>query len=1103
MRKHINRLKTSLLFSTLLMLVACGGGGGSSPVGGGGGAGADDDTAGIPAAVASLVLEDTDGNSVNSVSYSADGSATTISFTVTDSTGTAVGGASGSFEFDVPVASTKSGVLQGGSSEKIVDSGNFSANGDGVATINLSIDDPTVAGTGVLSITLDKLDGTTTTVTENITVVQQAGVPVSFSIQLIQDEADDDSDVTSISAANPAFIVADLVDFNGDAVSGEIISVSSSLGELTPSSGNVLTNSLGRATTDLAVGSAQPGEAGTLTVTVTDLPSQTINFEIADSGTTSTSGFNIIVGLYDSEVDLGDLASSNQVSSVSTVSPAFFVATVTDTITGNPVEGAIVSVVSTVGTVTPSNGQILTNSSGIAAAQIGSGSADPGAAGTLTASIEDVEASLNFAVGSVDLLLGRDANGFGDPDDISFVNGEISVGTTTDLAPNGTTTLTVVVVQSSDTTAGFDTPLTVNFSSLCSASGLANIDTGITTVNGIASATYEANGCEGTDDITATVQELSGITATGSLTVADADANSIQFISAEPTTIALQGTGGAGRQEFSTLTFRVIDEAGAPISGQTVSIELSTTLGGVSLTGDTNDDGDLDIADGEALTSNASGEVNVIVNAGTVPTSVRVTASITLASSEVINTVSDNLVVSTGLPDNNSFSMSASILAPGGFEFDGFTSELTVRAADAFNNPVPDGTTINFTTEYGRIVDTCTTADGDCTVTWNSQSPRSPDLSSTGDVLTIDNLACDSDHDGTADTYDHDSNGATADVSVPAGVPCPRFTGFDANVSTLTGNGFRSILVDSADQTFPGQIFGGRSSIIAYAIGEEAFIDSNGNGIYDWVDADSDGEYDTGESLEPFVDLSEAFVDHNEDGVFGNSLTPGGCTAVGAGTSIQTVVDVNDINDNGNTTETVGAAELCADWQPGGAEEEFVDFDVDGIYDRGNGIYNGTLCSPVLEALSTPLCSSELVSVRDELTLIVGGSTPRLAIYDGLYNLNTTPATPDTLLTGGNASIDVTGGSQTRRVYISDIFNARLPAGTTVSVTASNCDLDTLTTFEIQDSNAYGNYFIDVTASEDTDTSGTTSGEITVEVAAPESAGGIENSISYNCTDAD
>jgi hypothetical protein len=55
----------------------------------------------------------------------------------------------------------------------------------------------------------------------------------------------------------------------------------------------------------------------------------------------------------------------------------------------------------------------------------------------------------------------------------------------------------------------------------------------------------------------------------------------------------------------------------------------------------------------------------------------------------------------------------------------------------------------------------------------------------------------------------------------------------------------------------PGAPRGGRSTLLVTAIGEESFIDKNANGRYD------EGEY--------WTNLTEAFVDHNED----NRYTPG------------------------------------------------------------------------------------------------------------------------------------------------------------------------------------------------------------------------------------
>jgi hypothetical protein len=52
------------------------------------------------------------------------------------------------------------------------------------------------------------------------------------------------------------------------------------------------------------------------------------------------------------------------------------------------------------------------------------------------------------------------------------------------------------------------------------------------------------------------------------------------------------------------------------------------------------------------------------------------------------------------------------------------TTNITVMAADHFNNPVPDGTAIYYTTNGGSIIDSCTTTQGICSVTLRSQNPR-------------------------------------------------------------------------------------------------------------------------------------------------------------------------------------------------------------------------------------------------------------------------------------------------------------------------------------------------------------------------------------------
>ena len=179
---------------------------------------------------------------------------------------------------------------------------------------------------------------------------------------------------------------------------------------------------------------------------------------------------------------------------------------------------------------------------------------------------------------------------------------------------------------------------------------------------------------------------------------------SIKFVGADTTNIALKGTGGAGRQEFSTLTFQVFDQTGHPVAGTQVNFTLNTTVGGLSLLPQT------------ALTG-ASGLVSTVVSAGTVPTPfVIVTASIPNTG---ITTVSSVLVVSTGLPVNARISISTTIGNFEGWDFDGPAGPacvgspsqpcVTMSTADHFGNPPPDGSAVSFTAAYGGISASCLT----------------------------------------------------------------------------------------------------------------------------------------------------------------------------------------------------------------------------------------------------------------------------------------------------------------------------------------------------------------------------------------------------------
>ena len=274
------------------------------------------------------------------------------------------------------------------------------------------------------------------------------------------------------------------------------------------------------------------------------------------------------------------------------------------------------------------------------------------------------------------------------------------------LSAFGTTSISVTVSIGG---VPVTTPQNVTFSSVCASIGKAVLSTGVATVAGLATGSYRDNGCAGTDVITASAAGVTSLST--SLVVAPPATGSIQFVSATPSTISLKGTGGT---DASQVSFKVLDSAGNPISGKTVTFGLSTTVGGITLTP----------APPATATSDASGLVFTNVSSGTVSTPVRVTASTPGATGTTLTTQSSGLTITTGIPDQDSFSLSATLLNPEFRDIDGNTTVLTARLADHFNNPVPDGTVVNFTTEGGSIIASCSTASSACSSTLTSQAPR-------------------------------------------------------------------------------------------------------------------------------------------------------------------------------------------------------------------------------------------------------------------------------------------------------------------------------------------------------------------------------------------
>ncbi|MBI3284986.1 MAG: hypothetical protein HYZ65_09105 [Burkholderiales bacterium] len=373
------------------------------------------------------------------------------------------------------------------------------------------------------------------------------------------------------------------------------------------------------------------------------------------------------------------------ITGISPDAPGILQALVKDS-KGSAVANVAVSFISAdkTGTFVPSSGTALTDANGLAKVSLVAGS--QAGAFTVTASTAAggvaSSGSLAYTVSFPSLTLSA----------LALAPSTLSAG--------GTASVSTTIMNGASV---FTPAQSVSFTSPCASAGKATISSPVTTVNGVATTSYTDKGCGGADIITASTS-LAGtsFTQTGTITVLAATAGQIAFVSALPQNIALKGTGGAGRQESSSVTFKVLDKNGNPTAGTVVDFKLTTTAGGLSL-------------NPAFANSGADGTVATVVAAGIVNTPVRVLATI---RGTAISSMSDQLIVSTGIPDQNSFTISPSVYNVECMNHDG-TDFTTVSAfvADHFHNPVPDGTGVSFTTEGGAVDASCLTGLNQTTLT--------------------------------------------------------------------------------------------------------------------------------------------------------------------------------------------------------------------------------------------------------------------------------------------------------------------------------------------------------------------------------------------------
>ncbi len=549
------------------------------------------------------------------------------------------------------------------------------------------------------------------------------------------------------------------------------------------------------------------------------------------------------------------------------------------------------------GTSTVVGGNVVTSSNGVVTAQykVGKCNSDDEVTASTANGQTTIEASTTLPVDTR-----RIGSGFGP----EFIESALEIGVGSGaLAPGGVTTITAYLVNSKGDLVTDAIPVT--FASACLSAGNATLSTTanvaapnntVTSVNGKAIAVYTSKGCSGSGGVdiikaTAPFKQLV-LNASANLAVKSDTAQTIVFQSASPKLINIKGTGGI---ETSVLTFQVLGQGGSPLKGVCVNFSPNTTVGGLALV-----PSKCNPAGSETFgsTTDSNGLATTTVQAGTTATAVRVTAT----TSNGISTQSSVLAVTTGIPDQNSASLALDIHAPLAWETDGTIVTATMRMADAFNNPVPQGTAVTFTASGGSIDGSCTTLtdDGSCSVKWRSQSPR----------------------------------------------PYPNKA---APIFDIVDGKWKKIgCTDNSAECRNGRVM-----IVASAIGNESFIDGNGNGLYDDINKD---------------------IFYNSNGIYNSttrSLLPVSTPACNAN-----VPKPSASQDKSNSCDDLREGYVDKNFNSDrDDDEEILDFNQNLLFDTlPNGKYDGALCSGAAKANGD--CTSNKVNVRQEQVLVMASNNP-------------------------------------------------------------------------------------------------------------------------------
>jgi len=453
------------------------------------------------------------------------------------------------------------------------------------------------------------------------------------------------------------------------AVAQQVISALTTIGKLIPESGTALTDDTGY--TYFIIEADGSDGAGTATASLTvgeQVIEASLNFSIS-----SRLPYRLNVTLLDAQDEALSVVETGETVIVSVL--------VAHEDSGEPIANQLVSIAAgDLGAVTPTAGTTITDEAGVAQFKL--------AVGQTTGTFE-ITISATFAGGSamerlnVDVIQANRSLGYFDNAG-DFVEGVLLINPDKELSPGGSASITLGVVN--DAGERVTNEETVTLSSNCLLSGAASIEpSSPVTFVGQTALTYTASGCSGSDTLTATL-ESTGAEASGVIALSEVIAETIRFEAATPEIIAIRDTGSASDlSESAAVTFQITDIDGNPVSNSRVNFSLGQDIGGIALycqndafcQYSSNSDA---VAGRSTRTSDRSdldGLVTARVLSGFVASPVRIIAYVDLNEDGKQDdgepaSSSKSLVITTGLPDQNSVSLSASVLnIEGAYEADG------------------------------------------------------------------------------------------------------------------------------------------------------------------------------------------------------------------------------------------------------------------------------------------------------------------------------------------------------------------------------------------------------------------------------------------------